>query len=107
MALRFKLQLVVDTDGEQVSVEDLVVLDKHHERPEHLGLTLAEAKALLLAVQRQVLTRQVAAFPGFTYALPGLRPTARHQGPQDHRLPHRVRQAGAGEPAAASLSVSA
>jgi EAL domain-containing protein (putative c-di-GMP-specific phosphodiesterase class I) len=62
MALRFKLQPVVVTgDGEQVSVDDLV-LNKDHERLEQLGLTLAEAKALLLELQRQVLTRQIAAF---------------------------------------------
>jgi hypothetical protein len=63
MALRFKLQLVVVTDDDQqVSVDELVVFDKGSERLEQLGLTLAEAKALLLAVQRQVLDRQIAAF---------------------------------------------
>ena len=51
MALRFKLQLVVVADDDQpVCVDDLVVLDKDHERLEQLGLTLAEAKALLLDV---------------------------------------------------------
>src|SRR5919198_1007428 len=63
MALQFKLQLVVVTDDDQqVSVNELVVLGKDHERLEQLGLTLAEAKALLLELQRQVLTRQIAAF---------------------------------------------
>src|ERR671932_2494107 len=63
MALRFKLQLVgVTDDDEQVSVDELVVLIKDCERLDHLGLTLAEAKALLLELQRQVLSRQLAAF---------------------------------------------
>ena len=62
MTLRFKLQLVAMADDELVSVEDVVVLNKDHERLEQLGLTLAEAKALLLELQRQVLTRQIAAF---------------------------------------------
>ena len=62
MALRFKLQLVVVADDEQVSVDDLVVLNKDYERLEQLGLTLAEAKTLLLELQRQILTRQIAAF---------------------------------------------
>jgi hypothetical protein len=62
MALRFKLQFVVVADDEQVSGDEIVVLDKDHERLEHLGLTLAEAKALLVEVQRQVLSRQIAAF---------------------------------------------
>src|SRR5919199_581616 len=48
MALRFKLQLVVVADDEQVSVDDLVVLTKDYERLEQLGLTLAEAKMLQL-----------------------------------------------------------
>ncbi len=63
MALHFKVQLVAVADeDQQLSVEDLIVLDKDHERPEQLGLTLAEAKALLLELQRQVLSRQIAAF---------------------------------------------
>ena len=39
MALHFKVQLVaVADDDQQVSVEDLIVLDKEHERPEqHLA----------------------------------------------------------------------
>jgi hypothetical protein len=63
MALQVKLQLVVVTDdGEQVSVDELVVLNKDHERLEQVGLTLAEAKALLLEVQRQILSGQIATF---------------------------------------------
>src|SRR4051812_2628440 len=61
MTVRFKLQLVVMADDEEVC-EEIVMLDKQHERLEHLGLSLAEAKALLVELQRQVLTRQVAAF---------------------------------------------
>ena len=54
MALRFKLQLVVVADDdEQVSVDELVLLTKEHERVEQLGLSLAEAKTLLLEVQRR------------------------------------------------------
>jgi hypothetical protein len=63
MALRFKLQVVVVTDtGEHVAVDELVVLNKDYEGLEQVGLTLAEAKALLLEVQHQIVTRQVAAF---------------------------------------------
>ena len=43
MALHFKLQLVLDTDGdEQVSMDELVVLNKGYERLEQVGLTLAK-----------------------------------------------------------------
>ena len=43
MPLRFKLQLVVMSDDDEVCVDDVVVLDKQHER---LGLSLAEAKTV-------------------------------------------------------------
>jgi hypothetical protein len=43
MALHFKLQLVLDTDGdEQVSMDERVVLNKDYERLEQVGLPLAE-----------------------------------------------------------------
>ncbi len=38
MTLRFKLQLVVMADAEELCVEEVVVLDKELERLEHLGL---------------------------------------------------------------------
>jgi hypothetical protein len=46
----------------QVSIDELAVLAKEHERLEDLGLSLAEAKALLLEVQRHVLGRQIVVF---------------------------------------------
>jgi hypothetical protein len=82
MALRFKLQLVVVADDEQVSVDDIVVLNKDHERPEHLGLTLAEAKALLLELQRHVLSRQIAAFLASRTPCPTC---SRSRGVKDHK----------------------
>jgi hypothetical protein len=40
MALRFKLQFVVVADAdEQVSVDEIVLLHKDHQRLEHVGLT--------------------------------------------------------------------
>ena len=107
MALRLKLQLVVvDDDDQQVSVDELVVLNKDHERPEHLGLTLTEAKALLLELQRQILNRQMAAFLATRVPCPRCgRP--RGKGSQAHRLPNPVRGARPGQPAAAPLSVPA
>jgi len=108
MALRFKLQLgVVADDDQPVSVDDLVVLNKDHERLEHLGLTLAEAKALLLELQHQILSPPGRRVPGLARALPSLRPKPWPQRSQDHRLPHLVRLAGAGQPAAASVPMPA
>ena len=109
MALRFKLQLVAVTDDdEQVAVDELVALNKGYERLEQLGLTLAEAKALLLEVQRQILTRQIGAFLAPRAAGPR---GGRRRGLKDHQtiLLRTVfgKQARAGQPAAAPLSVPA
>ena len=83
MALRFKLQLVGVTDNdEQVFVDELVVLNKDSERLEHLGLTLAQAKAPLLELQRQVLSRQVAAFLAARTPCPNC---GRARGLKDHK----------------------
>jgi hypothetical protein len=83
MALQCKLQLVaIADDGEQVSINDLVVLNKEHERLEQVGLTLAEAKALLLEVQHRIVTRQVAAFLAARTPCPSC---GRPRGLKDHQ----------------------
>jgi hypothetical protein len=61
--MRVKLQLVICSDaGREETVTDLVTLKKNHQRIEHLGLTLAEAKQLLTTIQQRVLQQQVDAF---------------------------------------------
>ncbi len=80
MVLRFKFKLVVVADDEHVSVDDIVVLNKDHERLEHVGLTLAEAKALLLDVQRQVLTPAGCRVPGLARTVPQLRSSTGKEG---------------------------
>jgi len=83
MSLRLKLQLVVVADDdEQVSVDELVVLTKDYEQLEHVGLSLAEAKALLLEVQRQVVGRQIAAFLASRTPCPTC---GRRRGIKDHK----------------------
>jgi hypothetical protein len=62
MSLRFKLQLVVMADDREVCIDEVLVLDKQHERLEHVGLSLTEAKTLLVELQRRVVTRQIAVF---------------------------------------------
>jgi hypothetical protein len=82
MPLRFKLQLVMIADDDDECVEDVVVLDKQHERLEHIGLSLAEAKTLLLELQRQVVSRQIAAFLTSRAACPSC---GRIRGIKDHK----------------------
>jgi hypothetical protein len=61
--MRVKLQLVLcSDDGQEETVTDVVTLKKDHQRIEHLGLTLAEAKQLLKTIQHRVLQRQVDTF---------------------------------------------
>jgi hypothetical protein len=82
MLMRFKLQLVVMADDDEVCIDDLVVLDKQHDRLEHIGLSLAEAKTLLLELQRQVVSRQIAAFLSTRAACPCC---GRPRGVKDHK----------------------
>src|SRR5256885_6092760 len=67
--MRVKLQLVICSDeGQEETVTDVITLNKHSQRIEHLGLTLAEAKQLLSTLQRHLLQHQVDTFldPCFT-----------------------------------------
>ncbi len=61
--MRVKLQLVMCNDkGDEETVTDVITLNKHNQRIEHLGLTLAESKQLLSTLQRQLLQQQINTF---------------------------------------------
>ena len=61
--MQFKLQLVAHADnGQADAVIDIAVFDKACDRIEQLGLTLAEAKALLQAIQQTLLEQQATTF---------------------------------------------
>jgi len=61
--MRVKLQLVMYNDqGDEETVTDVIILNKHHQRIEHLGLTLAESKHLLSTLQRHLLQQQINTF---------------------------------------------
>ena len=61
--MRVKLQLVICHDeGQEETVTDVIALNKHQQRIEHLGLTLAESKQLLSTIQRHLLQQQVNTF---------------------------------------------
>src|SRR3989442_2727914 len=61
--MRLKLQLVMCNDqGDEETVTDVLTLTKHHQRIEHLGLTLAESKQLLSTLQRHLLQQQITTF---------------------------------------------
>ena len=61
--MRVKLQLVIcHDDGQEETVTDVITLNKHNQRIEHLGLSLAESKQLLSTLQRHLLQQQVTTF---------------------------------------------
>jgi hypothetical protein len=61
--MRVKLQLVMCSDeGDEETVTDVIILNKNHQRIEHLGLTLAESKQLLSTLQRHLLQQQITPF---------------------------------------------
>src|SRR5499427_10389605 len=63
MACAIQLSLVMCNDqGDEETVTDVLTLNKHHQRIEHLGLTLAESKQLLSTLQRHLLQQQVTTF---------------------------------------------
>ena len=54
--MRVKLQRVMcHDDGHEETVTDVITLNKHNTRIEHLGLTLSEPKQLLSTTQPHLL----------------------------------------------------
>jgi hypothetical protein len=61
--MKVRIQVIVESDhGETHRVEDVAQFERGELRPETLGLTLAEAKALLQGVQRTMVTEQTTAY---------------------------------------------
>jgi len=59
MRMKVLLQITND-DGNDGAAAEVAAFEKVTERPEDLGLSIAEAKALLAAVQQQTVDAQVA-----------------------------------------------
>src|SRR3989454_2006408 len=61
--MRLKVQLVICADGERTdTIHEVAVLEKDCQRLEQLGLTLAEAKQLLIQLQQHVVAHQASLF---------------------------------------------
>jgi hypothetical protein len=61
-AMRVRVLLQITTDDGAAAAVEVAILEKETERPEDLGLSIAEGKALMVAVQRQVVDAQVASW---------------------------------------------
>ena len=61
--MKIKVQLVLCAeDGREEDVQEIAVVEKPHQRIEHLGFTLAEAKRLLATLQQHLVAQQATAF---------------------------------------------
>ena len=61
--MKFKVPLIMcPEDGQAETIQEIAIVEKDCQRIEQIGLSLAEAKALLQAVQQSVMERQTAAF---------------------------------------------
>jgi len=61
--MQIKVQLVVCAeDGHEAQVQEVAMVEKPHQRIEHLGFTLAEAKSVLKTLQPQLVEQQATAF---------------------------------------------
>ena len=61
--MKITVHLVIDDDdGHEETITDVVVLEKACQQIEQVGLTLAEAKSLLAALQQRIVERQAASF---------------------------------------------
>jgi hypothetical protein len=61
--MKIKVQLVLCAeDGREEEVQEIAVVEKPHQRIEHLGFTLAEAKSILKTLQQQLVEQQATAF---------------------------------------------
>jgi hypothetical protein len=52
--MKIKIQITVESDKDQGVVQEVAHLDRGTLRPETLGMTLAEARAILAGIERTV-----------------------------------------------------
>jgi Plasmid pRiA4b ORF-3-like protein len=60
--MKYTIQVVITTDDGQTETRELASLEREHLSPTTLGLTLAEGKTLLKALQEIVVKRQLTAY---------------------------------------------
>jgi uncharacterized coiled-coil protein SlyX len=61
--MKIKVQLIVCAEnGREEQVQEVAMVEKPHQRIEHLGFTLAEAKQLLATLQQHLVEQQATAF---------------------------------------------
>src|SRR5262245_39413922 len=87
--MKVRVQVIVASDqGEIHCVEDVAQFERGALQPETLGLTLAEAKALLHGVQRTMVTEQTTAYLDAQRPCPACQAPRRCKG--HHQLVYRT-----------------
>jgi hypothetical protein len=77
--MKFKVQLITQSEsGEEI--QEIACLNREIERLEDLGITLAEAKALLTTLQKKVVEQQIATYLASRQCCPQCAQVLRHKG---------------------------
>ena len=104
--MKVRIQVIVESDqGETQCVEDVAQFERGALQPEALGLTLAEAKALLQGVQRTMVAEQTTAYLDAQHPCPACGTPRRCKGHHPAGLSHGVWEADAAQSAVVCVSV--
>ncbi len=60
--MRFKIQVVIEEDDQQIAVEDIVSFEKGFSHSDCIGLSLSDSKQVLKNLQRVMIQAQAQAF---------------------------------------------
>jgi hypothetical protein len=87
--MKVRIQVIVESDhGETECIEEVAQFERGELRPEALGMTLAEAKALLQSVQQTMVTEQTTAHLEAHRPCPACQAPRRYKG--HHQLVYRT-----------------
>ena len=89
-AMKVKVQVVTITDDGQEITQDVACVERHDLTPVTFGLSLAEGKAVLQALQEVVVEWQMHAYLQPATRLSAVWQGAPQQGPPSHGVSHRL-----------------
>jgi len=61
--MKFKIQIVIESDEQTPPlIQEIAQIERNHLKPENLGLSLSEAKAILKKTQQSLVEQQVSEY---------------------------------------------
>jgi hypothetical protein len=103
--MKVRIQVIIESDsGEQELLEEVASVQRDALRSEDLGLTLAEAKAMLAGVQRTMITAQANAYVAQQRVCPSCGTSYAYKG--QHTIVVRTLFGRCVSPARGSMSVA-